>query len=109
MPNDILATQTQTLKNLVDHSPKVRFAQVPHYPARLARNGIGGKVYVFYSYNTTGDVTSTRLGRTSGYDDMDKAAVKAVKSWKFFPMLIDGKPVAGEGAIPITFLPPKSV
>ncbi len=53
--------------------------------------------------STTGEVLTAEVEETSGYQEFDQAAVKAVKSWKFSPARKDDKVVEAWVLVPISF------
>lgn len=77
----------------------------PVYPASEQRRRIGGTVIVAYAYGADGKVVSASVKTSSGNQNLDKAAVTAVRKWVVSPRVEDGKPVAGEAETPVTFTP----
>ena len=85
----------------VDEAPKLTKSFDPVYPAQAVRFGKEGSVTVNALISETGAVTEARI--LKGLKDdmgMEKAAVDAVKKWKFQPAKKDGvnvkvwKPIA---------------
>lgn len=67
----------------------------PNYPAAAARNGDSGTVILALLVGTNGRVSDARVTRSSGYRDLDKAAVNALSLCQFKPAMNDGVPEAG--------------
>jgi len=58
---------------------KDRIESIWKYPKEAARRGISGDLYIEFSIKRDGSLGEVRLIRTSGYKDLDKAAMKALK------------------------------
>ena len=74
-------------------TPPVRLSgALPVYPEIARRAGVQGKVIVEAIIDQQGDVKNTRVlqGLPLG---LDKAAMEAVKTWKFKPSTLEGRPV----------------
>lgn len=77
----------------------------PVYPADLAKRGVGGMVMLNMRVSATGLVTNMHISRTSGYPDLDAAALAAVSHWKYSPGTVDGVPVDADGWAFVRFNP----
>lgn len=62
------------------------------YPPEAVKNNIEGDVKVKFLVDTTGNVSSTVIERTSGYSILDSAAIGYLFGSKFIPAKADGKP-----------------
>jgi TonB family protein len=71
------------------------------YPLEAARQKLQGQVSVKLLISETGDVESVDV--VSGNPLLAKAAVEAVKKWKFKPFIKNGKPVKVSTQIPLDF------
>jgi periplasmic protein TonB len=71
----------------------------PDYPARSARNGDTGTVTLALLVGADGRVTSSRIEHSSGFRELDRAAVNALSLCKFKPAMNNGVPEAGWGQI----------
>jgi TonB family protein len=80
----------------------------PEYPKYSNRFGEEGKVELELYVEVDGSVSSARIVASSGYPRLDKAAVEAVKDWKFLPPLEDGEPVRALHRQTISFNQPGS-
>lgn len=62
----------------------------PEYPARAARNGESGTVTLALLVGTDGRVAGSRVQKSSGSRELDKAAVSALSLCKFKPATSGG-------------------
>ena len=77
----------------------------PSYPSRALRRNESGTVMVQATIGVDGFPESITVTRGSGSRDLDRAAVDAVRRWRFQPATRDGRPTTGMVNIPITFNP----
>jgi TonB family protein len=70
--------------------PKLLKRKTPDYPDDALRAGLGGMVIVEATVDEKGAVTDARS--LHGAPPLDQAAVKAVKQWRYAPLVVDGKP-----------------
>ncbi|QOW20614.1 TonB family protein [Lysobacter ciconiae] len=77
----------------------------PRYPARANRRGESGTVMVEAMIGADGVPTAVRVARRSGSNDLDRAAVEAVRRWRFQPATQDGRPTTGVVNVPVSFQP----
>lgn len=75
----------------------------PRYPAQAERRGLGGVVRVRADVGADGVPTSVTVVEGSGTRELDRAALDAVRRWRFRPGQVDGKPVPGSVVVPIEF------
>ncbi|GEM_PF-750299 len=76
-------------------TPMVRIA--PLYPPQAAYQGVQGSVYVCFTVEPDGSVSSPYVKRASTPQVrrmLGQAALKNILQWKFFPRKVNGKPVA---------------
>jgi protein TonB len=73
------------------------------YPLKERKKGITGKVYVSFVVNTDGGIIYTRIakGVSKGIDDEALRVVSSMPKW--IPGAQQGKPVAVQYMLPITF------
>lgn len=71
----------------------------PAYPAASARNGDAGTVLLALLVGADGRVTSARIQKSSGFRELDRAAVSALSLCQFKPAMNNGVPEAGWGQI----------
>lgn len=75
----------------------------PKYPARALRGGERGTVMVSAEIDADGVPSSVDVARSSGSRLLDRAAVDAVRRWRFRPAMADGRPTTGRVQVPISF------
>lgn len=68
---------------------------VPEYPARAARNNEEGTVTLALLVGANGKVSDSRVQKSSGSRDLDKAAISALSMCTFKPAMAGGAPEAG--------------
>jgi TonB family protein len=92
-PPTSAANADATLKN----------ASPSRYPADAAKHGVSGKVDLVVNVAADGSVTNATIKNSQPAGIFDATALEAVKKWKFNPATKNGKPVAGQVLVPITF------
>ncbi len=75
----------------------------PEYPETARRRGYEGTVVVTARVLRDGTVADIRVGKGSGHELLDRAAIQAVRSWRFIPATLNEEPVEMEVDIPIRF------
>lgn len=75
----------------------------PRYPVRALRRGDEGVVNVRAQIGPDGVPTSVSLVSGSGSRDLDRAALDAVRRWRFRPAQENGRPTVGTIVVPIEF------
>lgn len=76
---------------------------LPKYPRIARRKGWEGKVWLHVRVSAVGLVEEVTVERSSGYKSLDRAALKAVQNWRFYPVHQGLIPVAGEVRVPVRF------
>lgn len=71
------------------------------YPPEAKETGIQGKVVIRISVSETGSITAVEP--VSGDPILSKAAVDAVKAWRFKPYIQGGKPISVTVNLPLNF------
>lgn len=92
----------------LDAPPQPTSKMQPTYPSSLLSKGVGGRVLVSCSIDTSGKVVGTSIKSSSGHPDLDKAAINAVNRWKFKPGTKGGKAVKSVAVVPFNFEVKKS-
>ena len=77
--------------------------RVPVYPERARQDGVEGRVVLLVLVGPDGRSQTVKVSRTSGHAVLDRAAVEAVRNWRFRPGTRGGVPVPATVAIPIRF------
>ena len=85
--------------------PQPISSPAPKYPSRALRRGDRGTVLVRAQIDVDGVPSDVIVGRSSGSRDLDRAAVEAVRRWKFKPAMSGELPVSASVQIPINFQP----
>ena len=69
----------------ITNVPEVRRALEREYPRPLREAGIGGAVTVWFFIDTLGVVQNQQVKESSGYEQLDQAALDAAKVYRFTP------------------------
>jgi TonB family protein len=93
--------QDQTSKKQNLQIGRVNHRVDPQYPPQAISKGIEGSVQLRASISAAGAVQSVSV--LGGPTMLTSSAVDAVRSWRYTPTLLDGKPVATEADIAIVF------
>ena len=75
----------------------------PRYPSDALRRGESGTVLVRVEVDANGAPAGVALVQRSGSRDLDRAAMEAVRKWRFMPAQREGQAVASSLVIPIDF------
>ncbi len=75
----------------------------PEYDAERARRGIQGVTDLEIVIDTQGVVVLAQVINSSSDEELDQAAIEAVKKWRFAPGKIDGEPVPVRAVVTINF------
>jgi protein TonB len=77
-----------------DAVPQVRIQ--PDYPIQARQKGIEGWVDIQFTVGADGSVRNPVVVDAEPESIFDRAALQAVKGWKYNPRIVDGKPVERE-------------
>jgi TonB family protein len=90
---------------LAPHGQRVRYLDVRHpvYPRRAREMGWAGTVLLRVEVRSDGTVAAIEVERSSGYDLLDRAALRAAKTWRFAPQTDGGFALSASVAVPIRF------
>ncbi|HEY7978753.1 MAG TPA: TonB family protein [Rhizomicrobium sp.] len=97
---------TQLASNGPPHIDTTGINRQPNYPATAVPSRESGSVLVDVWVTDDGTAKKVGIHKTSGYPDLDDAAINAVRSWKFLPAMQDGSPTSGLTVVQIYFQPP---
>jgi protein TonB len=75
----------------------------PEYPRMAKRRGLEGLVTLEAKIDRNGRVEELRLFTGSGHSILDKAALKAVRAWRFSPGTVGGKAQSMWVKVPVRF------
>lgn len=84
-------------------SPAYLFNPLPRYPAKARARDEQGTVIIVLRVNTEGLPEDVGVRETSGFDVLDRAALNAVKTWRFTPARTESRRVETRVEIPIEF------
>lgn len=73
------------------------------YPAELRAAGVEGTALVYFFVNETGALESATIELTSGYEELDEAALRIAERIRFRPALDEDMRVSAWVQVPITF------
>lgn len=76
----------------------------PHYPRQARRLRQEGRVLIEVRVSTDGLPLSVGLKSSAGFDLLDRAALEAVRHWRFVPARRGGRPVEASVVVPIQFV-----
>jgi len=79
------------------HNPK------PRYPGAAKRRGMEGVVELRVMVDSSGQPTTMEVKQSSGFQVLDREAIKAVWQWRFQAAKRAGVAVAGEVIVPVRF------
>jgi protein TonB len=75
----------------------------PAYPALARQRGLEGRVVVRLVIRADGVPDDISVAQSSGFDSLDRAAVEAIRQWRFEPARRAGMPVPEERLAPVVF------
>lgn len=75
----------------------------PPYPRLSRSSGEQGTVVLKVLVQADGTVGALEIARSSGYPLLDQSATSTVRTWRFNPATVDGRPVSEWYQIPIPF------
>jgi protein TonB len=75
----------------------------PAYPREARRRGYEGVVILTVHVSTEGACLAVDLEESSGHSSLDRAALAAVRRWRFEPARRNGVPVEAQVEVPIRF------
>jgi protein TonB len=102
-PGPAMAGETVPLAPGEQPVPMAGQTPAPRYPPAALRRREGGTVLVRVEVDVRGMPAGVALVQQSGSRDLDRAAMEAVRQWRFQPGQRDGQPVPGSLVVPIDF------
>ena len=88
----------------VEVFPEMVYCEEPVYPPQAIQNGWEGVVWVQTLVDKHGVVRDARVGKTSGIQCLDEAAVGAAYLCRYTPAIQNGRPVACWVAYKVEFV-----
>ena len=84
-------------------APRLLSRTTPPYPPAARRQGREGVTTVSIELDNRGVVMDARVLESSGYLDLDSAALAAVRAWRFSPARRGGMPIAARLDLAVRF------
>ena len=75
----------------------------PEYPSKAQRRQIEGYVDLHFTTNEAGEVVDVAVAKAEPADMFEEAAIRALKKWKFKPLMIDGEATSQRLALRMRF------
>ena len=94
------ARASEALANL---NTRLLSADPPRYPVQSRRLRETGTVVLMVVVGVDGRVSAISVATSSGSDRLDRAALNAVRRWRWSPTIIDGRPSPVQGLVRIPF------
>lgn len=88
---------------VIDNRLEVQRVLAIEYPPLLRDAGIDGTTFVHMYINAAGVVENALVAATSGYEQLDQAALRVAAAFEFEPAQYEGENVAVWLQVPITF------
>jgi len=83
--------------------PQGGYQVLPRYPESARRQGVQGITELKIHILSDGSVAEVLVARSAGHQELDQAALEAVKRWRFEPARRGDEPVAVWALVPIRF------
>jgi protein TonB len=80
-----------------------REAHPPTYPHEAVQKKHQGTAVMLVEVEGDGSVGNVKLEKSSGYSELDEAAMTAVRGWRYQGAIQNGIPAAGYARTPVTF------
>lgn len=93
-----------SIESVGDLSSKMISAKPPRYPQESRRKREQGTVVLMVLLDVDGSVADISVSRSSGFDRLDRAALDAVRRWRWSPTQRGGRPVMVKGLVEIPFV-----
>jgi protein TonB len=78
------------------------------YPENAQRAGEEGTVVVGVYVTESGRVTRANVAKSSGYTDLDNAAIETAMRWHFVPAIHSGKVAADWASVQVVYKLPQN-
>lgn len=98
------ASPAQSTENIGDISARMISATAPSYPLESRRAREQGTVVLSVVLGTDGRVATLSITRSSGFGRLDRAALNAVRRWRWAPLIRNGSPASVQGLVTIPFV-----
>jgi protein TonB len=88
---------------VAESTPVPISSPAPRYPSVAMRRRETGTVRIRVDVSADGVPIATTVVESSQSRDLDRAALEAVRRWRFQPAQANGQPVGGSVIVPISF------
>jgi len=92
------------VESVGDLSSKMISATPPRYPIESRRKHEQGVVSLMVVLSVEGTVVDISVAKSSGFERLDRAALSAVRTWRWSPTRRGGVPVMVRGVVEIPFI-----
>jgi protein TonB len=89
----------------VTSEPRLTRRVDPEYPDGALRKGIEGYVEVSFTITAQGTVTNVAVVTADPVDVFDRAAIEAVRRYRYDPRMVNGQPVESQSHVRLHFKP----
>jgi len=86
----------------LDQKPRPIYQAAPNYPYEMRRRKLEGTVQVLFVVNELGRVVNPLVEQAT-HPEFERAALDAVRQWKFEPAVREGKKVQCKMRVPLRF------
>lgn len=93
-----------SIESVGDLSSKMIAANPPTYPTESRRKREQGTVVLMVLLTVDGTVADISVSKSSGFERLDRAALSAVRRWRWSPTRRGGNPVMVRGLVEIPFI-----
>ncbi|PJG45708.1 hypothetical protein CAF53_23725 [Sphingobium sp. LB126] len=90
-------------KALANLNTRLLSTESPRYPMESRRRREAGIVVLLVVVDEQGSVSDISIAKSSGFERLDKAALSAVRRWRWSPLMIEGRPSQVTGLVRIPF------
>ena len=101
--DDNASSSTSALAGQTKAAPNYRVNPKPEYPISARRMRHEGVVLLEVQVTADGLAKAVTLKKSSNYEELDQAAIRAVKQWRFNPAKINTVVVASTVQVPVRF------
>jgi protein TonB len=102
-PANVPPPDTRAPSSAADAIPVPISSPSPRYPTRAMQRRESGTVRVQVQVGADGSPLDVSVLESSQSRDLDRAALEAVRKWRFRPAQKNGQPVVGTVIVPIAF------
>lgn len=75
----------------------------PEYPALALERGLEGYAKIEFTLTPEANITDVRTVKVSGTQLFGEAAMRAIRKWRFTPVMVSGKPIAQQMTVDFVF------